>query len=91
MPFHSVEDWLWSWCLENEAQAYIDASGRMIVAQDDSRKGANSFREGLALVKEGGKWGYIEKTGKMVISPQFSECGQFVEGLAAVKVGNKWG
>jgi hypothetical protein len=66
---------------------YIDATGRMIVARDDSRKDANSFREGLAPVKEGGKWGYIEKTGKMVISPQFPECGQFVEGLAAVKVG----
>ena len=30
----------------------------------------SSFSEGLAAVKKGGKWGYIDKTGKTVVSPQ---------------------
>jgi hypothetical protein len=39
----------------------------------------------------GVKWGYIDKTGKLVIGPEFLEVGAFSEGLAAVKPGRKWG
>ena len=47
-------------------------------------------------VRENGKIGFMDKTGKIVISPQFdstlSEDGViFSEGLAAVYVGDKWG
>jgi hypothetical protein len=38
-------------------------------------------------VKVGGKWGYIDATGKLVIVPQFAEASIFTEGLAAVCVG----
>jgi hypothetical protein len=41
---------------------------------------------------KGGKWGYKEeKTGKMVIKPQFEKAESFSEGLAAVVKGGKWG
>jgi len=33
---------------------------------------AKDFSEGLAPVKVGGKWGFIDTTGKMVIEPQFN-------------------
>jgi len=50
------------------------------------------FSEGLAAVKVNGKWGFIDKTGKIVIKPQFdSERQDFSEGLALVKVNGKWG
>ena len=63
---------------------------------------ANDFSEGLAAVRIGddktGKWGYIDKQGKMVVNPQFDcdwVCSGFSEGLAAVRVGDdktgKWG
>jgi len=40
----------------------------------------------------GAKYGYIDKTGKVVIEPQFfDEAWDFYEGLAMVKVGDKWG
>jgi hypothetical protein len=40
---------------------------------------------------EGGKWGYIDKTGKYIINPQFDEAMGFNEGLASVRIGDKWG
>jgi WG containing repeat len=49
------------------------------------------FKEGLANVKIDKYWGYIDKTGQIVIPPQFEEAKPFKEGLAMVKFGNEWG
>jgi uncharacterized lipoprotein YddW (UPF0748 family) len=38
---------------------------------------ADSFSEGLARVKIGDKWGYIDTKGKFVIQPQFDEANSF--------------
>ncbi|HUU50204.1 MAG TPA: WG repeat-containing protein, partial [Nitrospinota bacterium] len=50
---------------------------------------------GLAAVylKEKQKWGYIDKTGKIVIKPEFYRVWPFSDGLAAVyvKEKEKWG
>jgi len=47
---------------------------------------AEDFSEGFAAVKLGDKWGYIDKTGKIVINPQFNSpsVGAFRRGLAAI-------
>jgi hypothetical protein len=37
------------------------------------------------------KWGYIDKTGKIVIEPTFDGAGPFSEGLTWVKTNNKYG
>ena len=48
-------------------------------------------------MKIGDKWGYIDKSGKIVIEPQFDDASSFSEGLAAVCLGDycplrgKWG
>ena len=34
----------------------------------------------------GGKWGYIDESGKMVIKPQFDDARAFFDGLAAVGI-----
>ena len=52
---------------------------------------AESFSEGLAAVRIGGKEGFIDKTGHYVINPQFDSANSFSDGLAAVRVGDKWG
>ncbi|MBP5515769.1 MAG: TonB family protein [Bacteroidales bacterium] len=45
----------------------------------------------LFLVKVNGKYGYIDKTGKMIIEPQFDDAMDFNDGMAAVQIGDKWG
>lgn len=46
----------------------------------------------LFRIIQDGKYGYIDKTGSMVVNPRFDEAKLlFFEGLAAVKVGEKWG
>jgi WG containing repeat len=45
----------------------------------------------LWKVKINGKYGYIDRTGKLVVNPQFDYASSFYEGLAQVQVGQKWG
>lgn len=50
------------------------------------------FAQGLLAASTDGKWGYIDKTGKYVINPQFDVAGAFAEnGLACVESGEKRG
>jgi hypothetical protein len=44
------------------------------------------FCDGLATVKDtNGKWGYIDKTGKLVIPCQWNDSGNFKNGIGRVK------
>jgi len=43
----------------------------------------------LLPIKKDGKWGYIDKTGKIVIKPQFEYAYNFSEGLAVIGKGRK--
>src|SRR5947209_9144782 len=49
------------------------------------------FSEGLApaIVDRSGKWGYVDKSGNIVIRPQFDDAFKFSDGLARVKIKNK--
>jgi Caspase domain/WG containing repeat len=59
---------------------------------------AHIFKEGLALIKQNGKWGFIDKTGKIIIQSQFELLGGifenpiiFSEGLAKIKQNGRYG
>ena len=46
---------------------------------------------GLFPIQQDGKWGYIDKEGKLVIPSQFDRADLFLEGLALINVGFKPG
>ena len=52
---------------------------------------AGYFTEGLAAVKVGDKWGYIDTAARYVIALQFDGAGPFFDGLAPAKAGRHWG
>ena len=49
------------------------------------------FSGDLFPVKQNGKYGYIDKTGKVIIEPRFDFADKFYEGFARVSVDGKEG
>lgn len=50
------------------------------------------FSQGLAAVRDpGGRWGYLDAAGTLVVPPRFDDAGDFADGLAPVKLGKLWG
>ncbi len=47
--------------------------------------------DGLVAFCKSGKWGFVNKEGKVVIEPAFTQAKSFAGGLAAVNNGQKWG
>src|SRR6478609_3696522 len=39
----------------------------------------------------GGRWGYMDKHGSLVINPQFDRAEPFASGVAAFRLGHQWG
>jgi hypothetical protein len=57
-----------------------------------------SFKEGLARITVGdifegnsARNGYIDKTGKEIVTPKYSRASDFCDGLASVALNGKWG
>ncbi len=50
---------------------------------------ANEFSDGLAMVKENGKFGYIDRSGKYIVLPYLNDATDFENGVAFVKLGTK--
>ncbi|HEX6182285.1 MAG TPA: WG repeat-containing protein [Pyrinomonadaceae bacterium] len=67
---------------------FVDGSGSVLKARFEAAK---HFSEGTAPVKLGGKWGYADKSGRLVIEPQFDEAWPFSGGLARVRQGELTG
>jgi hypothetical protein len=62
-----------------------------VIAWSGSREGGFGTRSAIFPVKAGGKYGFINNTGKLVVQPQFDDAGKFDDGLAPVSLGGKWG
>ena len=45
----------------------------------------------LSPIQDGERCGFSDNSGKVVIPPQFRDCGGFSDGLAPVQVGERWG
>jgi hypothetical protein len=71
--------------------AFVDRSGKIVLSGKVEGLLPNGFTSGLAPAASGGKWGYIDPTGKWVIDPQFEGAWNFADGLAPVRVGGRTG
>lgn len=76
---------------KGEQRGFIDKTGVMILEINASE----SFSEGLLRINYGdyfnGKWGFLNKSGELVIDAQYEMSLDFSEGLVAVKKDGKWG
>lgn len=50
-----------------------------------------SFYDGLAINRENGKVGFIDRTGSWVIEPIYEAAHKFKNGFARVRINDKWG
>jgi len=70
--------------VDDTGWAYIDAKGHTLLRPFVFDNGPDDFREGLARFTSGGKIGFFNRSGKIVIKARFAFARPFSEGLAAV-------
>lgn len=73
------------------SNAFVDRSGKVLLAGKFDSITDGGFSEGLAPAASGGKWGFVDTAGEWVINPQFESAGGFADGLAPVAVGGLTG
>lgn len=72
--------------------AYICEHGKLVVGPSPSNTGSlGRFKEGMATLFSGDKYGFIDEKGRQTIASQFDYADDFAEGLAAVEVKGVWG
>jgi hypothetical protein len=74
----------------DRALALVNQSGKTVLLAKVDTLGYE-FNSGLLPAAAGGKWGFMDTTGKWVIDPQFEGVAGFADGLAPVRVGGRWG
>lgn len=66
---------------------FIDTNGEVVIALKDGIRVCGYFHEGLCVVSVDGKYGFIDRTGSMVIPPKFNGASGFDRGRALVSFG----
>ncbi len=83
------EDFIWQRCSwEVSGALWIKRVRRWRPA---SMTRCGIFVEGLAAVRRGGQWGFVDKEGQEVVPCRYDEVRDFSGDLAAVRLGGKWG
>jgi len=82
------EGLVFAYTKSSRTPVYLDKEGKIAISLEKDKDGfviqGAPFSEGLAAVKIKGKWGYIDTTGTLVITPQYERRASFSEGLACV-------
>jgi len=68
--------------------SFIDRAGSILSGRFD---GVEDFSEGVAPIQVGKLWGYVDKSGTIVVPPRFSAAVPFSDGLALVSEGSLYG
>ena len=89
-PVWAVEPGFWSCDGKFGLCRYLSRTTRQEIIPARFERGM-PFSEGLAAVSLGGRFGYIDESGGVVIEPRFDYAGEFFHGLAEVLVGDKVG
>ncbi len=76
---------------KNNKIEVINSNGETEFYLPDNVSNYAAFSEDLAVVAISGKYGFINKKGEMIITPQFDKAKSFSEGLALVKIGRYYG
>ena len=63
----------------------------LLLCASCSSDGRANVDDSLLPIKQGDKWGYINKKGEYVINPQFDMANAFSDGLAKVCINEKYG
>lgn len=75
----------------NRGRGFIDKTGQLVFLIEDRFGFVGNYSEGVALVEIDRKYGYLDKTGRLVIEPRFEYASPFKDGVAAVLLGGKYG
>ncbi|MEM1042562.1 MAG: WG repeat-containing protein [Bacteroidota bacterium] len=75
-------------CTATLVEPSVDETGRPATAIAQAQVAAGADRFPIAV---GGRYGYIDRSGSVVVEPQFDEAHPFAEGLARVKVRSRYG
>lgn len=71
---------------------YVNRNGNWAVRDDAGRfDELDRFSDGMARVRVGDRWGYIDRSMKLAIEPAYEDARDFVNGSAAVKIDGRWG
>src|ERR1700752_1276347 len=73
---------------------FIDNKGNVLYKEKTDLVSAEQifpFNCGIGRIKQGGKFGYVNQFGKVVIPVQYESAEDFHDGYAAVKINGKWG
>lgn len=72
---------------------YINEAGKLVIPikYDTGPYHFGSFKEGMVPVYKNGKFGYMDKLGKVTIPYLYESAGDFNDGLAVVSKNNKYG
>ncbi|MCR5424257.1 MAG: TonB family protein [Bacteroidales bacterium] len=75
---------------------FIDKTGIFrFFLHDGQDKGhiytSKAFNQNRCRIEIEGKFGYFDRTGKLIIRPQFDDAGSFVDGFARVEINGKFG
>lgn len=74
---------------KNDRYYHVNKKGKPI-SSTKTWDDAGEFIEGLAMVKENGKWGFIDTLGKKIIDIKYDVVSNFSKGAAMAKLGNEF-
>ena len=90
MPAFAAETGFWKCDGKFGLCRYLDReTGQEIIPA--RFEGGMRFSEGLAAVRSGGRFGYVDGRGEFIIAPKFDSAGPFFMGLAEVIIDRKAG